>query len=376
MSNIADTPLFTFGSDLPNDIKIKITDLVRTGFQEKYNELAAAVIYDITYRLDEIDAGTNGTSGQTGSQQILEFHTNKGVIDVPILGGGAGSGGIVDAYDVIYYFSGTNPIDNQQIDVENVGEALDAIFDPYTPPTGNTTGAPGTKEVGDSSFYPVNAFVTGIFTKENLQYVRLNEPSNLGGGSITNSSIPSASNGTVNKLYDQSSTPAISPLVPITYTWTGRVKDIKTSEKSAGSTTLRYVYPYYKFNNVNTAANQVNMQALVNSLINSSVSGTLAASAPSSIVLSAASTSQYMYIVIPDSWNKEVTEIIDTSLGLGSAPGWDTISAPTSSEFRRWDVSLTRNQTVTNGANWTNIDFQVYVSKIQKSNLSLTFKLG
>jgi len=348
----ANTPLFNF-----DQIRIDIQDLVRTGFQEKYNELAKAVITDITWKFDEV-----GTSGST---QILVFHTaNLGVIEIPIFGGG----GIIEglcAEDICY--------DDAQGRYDTVQEALDSLLNPYAPPTGSTTGAPGLKEVGDTSFYPITVKTTGIRKSVDLDYVKFTESSNLGAHSYTNSNIPSGSDGTVSNQYSLNTIPPLNPNYPIFYSWTGRVKDKETGERSAGSTWMRYVYPYYKFNNASQVIDDGQLESLINT---GSISGILDThtNGPSQITLDAASTSKYMHILVPETFD-DVSEIIDANLGLGSAPGWDTDLNSPNTEFYRTDVTLTKTEPYQNGPKWTDISYRLYVSKIQKSNLSLIFKL-
>lgn len=354
----ADTPLFTF-----DQVKIEIQDLVRTGFMDKYNVLASAVISDITWRFEE-EAGTAGTSGTSESVQILEFHTNDGVIEVPVAGGG-GFFGDVCAIDVCY--------DDAQDRFDNVQEALDYLLNPYQAPTGTTTGAPGLKEVGDTAFYPITLTTTGVKKSKDLEYVRLTESGTLGGNAYTNNSIPAGSNGSVAQSYDLATNPPLVPYSPINYAWTGTVKDVENPATGAGSDSLRYVYPYYKFNNASQQTSQAQLESLINtglisSILNSSATG------PSQIQLDAATSAQFMHILVPVAYD-DVTEIIDANLGLGSAPGWDTLTSPDpAAEFRREDVILTKTQTG-NNAFWTNQPYRLYYSKIQKSNLSLIFKL-
>ncbi len=348
----ANTPLIDF-----NQIRINITDLVRTGFQDKYNSLAEAVITDITWRFDEV-----GTSGST---QIIVFHTaNLGVIEIPIFGGG----GIIEglcAEDICY--------DDMQGRYDNVQDALDSLLNPYMPPTGYTSGAPGLKEVGDSSFYPITVVAHGTRTSVDLEYVKLIESTNLGGHVYPSGPIPPGQNGTAFFEYSLSSNPALNPDSPIYYSWTGRVKDKETGERAAGSDWLQYVYPYYKFNNASQVIDDGQLESLINT---GSISGILDnhTNGPSSITLNAASTSQYMHILVPETFD-DVSEIIDANLGLGSAPGWDTDINSPNTEFYRTDVVLTKTEPYQNGPKWTNITYRLYVSKIQKSNLSLIFKL-
>jgi len=349
----ANTPLFNF-----DQIRIDIQDLVRTGFQEKYNELAKAVITDITWKFEEV-----GTSGST---QVLIFHTaNLGIIEIPIFGGG---GGIIEglcAEDICY--------DDAQGRYDNVQQALDSLLNPYAPPTGSTTGGAGLKEVGDTSFYPVKIKTTGYRHSVDLDYVKFTESSNLGAHTYTNSNISSGSNGEVTNSYTLISTPHLNPNSPIYYSWTGRVKDKETGERSAGSTWMRYVYPYYKFNNSNQVLDRGQLESLINT---GSIHGILDNhyNGPSQITLDAASSSQYMHILVPAAFDS-VSEIIDANLGLGSAPGWDTDLSSPNTEFYRTDITLTKTEPYNNGPHWTDINYRVYVSKIQKSNLTLIFKL-
>jgi len=340
-----------------DEILISIKDLVRTGFQDKYNELAKSVIVRIESGIEEV-----GTSGST---QVLKFYTaDERVIEIPIFGGG---GGIIDglcADDICY--------DDAQGRYDTVQEALDSLLNPYAPPTGYTTGAPGLKEVGDSSFYPVTVITYGTRKSVDLDYVKLIESSNLGGHVYTNSTIPSGSNGNVSHSYDLNSNPALNPSAPIRYTWYGKVKDKETGERNAGSDWLQYVYPYYKFNNTDQIIDRTQIESTIipyeTRYLDTHNNG------PSSITLDAAGSSQYMHILVPAAFDS-VSEIIDANLGLGSAPGWDTESNPDpNTEFRRYDVTLTKTGG-TNDPKWTDIPYRIYVSKIQKSNLTLIFKL-
>lgn len=348
----AQTPLFSF-----DQVRIDIQDLVRTGFQEKYNELAKAVITDITWRLDQ--------EGTSGGQQIIEFHTSDlGVIEIPIFGGGGIIAGLC-AEDICYVDESGN--------FDNVQDALDSLLNPYQSPTGTTTGAPGIKEIGDSRFYPITLTTIGTKKSKDLEYVQLKDPSNLGGATYTNNSISTGSNGTIAHTYSTSTSPAISPTTDITYTWTGTVKDIDTAAKSAGSDYLQYVYPYFKFNNASQQETKTELESLINfgsitSILDSHSTG------PTSVTLAAATSSQFMHILVPAAYDN-VSEIIDANLGLGSAPGWDTALAPSATaEFRRADVTLTRSAAA-NYPQWTNIPYRIYYSKIQKSNLTLIFNL-
>ncbi|MFV2014992.1 MAG: hypothetical protein ACC656_06170, partial [Candidatus Heimdallarchaeota archaeon] len=153
----ADTPLFSY-----EQVRIDIQDLVRTGFMDKYNELAEAVITDITWRIEQ--------SGTSGGSQILEFHTsNLGVIEIPIIGGS----GIIEglcAEDVCY--------EDAKDRFDNVQDALDYLLNPYKAPSGSTTGSPNLQEVGDTSFYPVTVTTTSSKGTEDLEYVQVKSSGN------------------------------------------------------------------------------------------------------------------------------------------------------------------------------------------------------
>lgn len=339
------TPLFTF-----DQVEIGIQDLVRTGFQDKYNELAKAVFTDITWRIDE--------DGTNGGNQIIEFHTaDLGVIEIPVFGGGGGLVSGLCAEDICY--------EDAQGRYDNVQDALDSLLNPYQAPTGNTTGGPGLKEVGYFSDFTITT--TGTRKTKDLEYVKLTDSF---GDTFTNDTIASGSSGNISNSYSK---PPIDPSSNNYYSWTGTVKDIDSSARSAGSTYLRYVYPYFKFNNASQIFSDAGLESLINtgsisSILNSSSNG------PSSITLDASSSSQFMHILVPAAYDS-VSEIIDANLGLGSAPGWDTAASPNAaSEFRRIDITLTRTGS-SNAPQWNDIPYRIYYSKIQKSNLTLIFKL-
>ena len=349
-----DTPLFSF-----DDVKIEIQDLVRTGFMDKYNQLAQAVIYNIDFRFEDEEAGTAGDGGN----QILQFHTNKGVIEVPIYAGSGGVIGPINAEDVFY--------DDAQGRYDNVQEALDALLNPYAQPTGSlsATGV-GNREIGVTTNLPVVVTVVGNKRSEPLEYVKFTNPD---GSEVEKNDIPEdATSASTSGSYGVGDV-NIDPTIPSTYTWRGYVKDIVASQRQVGTQTLKYVYPYYSFNNNTTYSSVSDFETFLNSAISSGlITSKITGSAPSYIRLTASTSPQFMYIVIPDDWGKEVVKI-GNNLGE-NVPGWDTEASPDNDkEFRRWDVILNKS-TATSGS-WTE-GFSIYVSKIQKSNLYLDFTLG
>lgn len=199
------------------EVRISIEDLVRTGFQDKYNELAQSVIFNIYSKFSE------GTSGQ----QSLVFETTRGEFEIAVVGAGVVQGvGIITADSVIY---------NAQVGpttITNVQEALDLLL--YVPPTITPITGGWTGSYFEVGVNPItsNATVTGNRQIKNLATVSLvfsAGPSSIATPSPANQLAVTAT------LLASSMSPFVNITTTGTYTLTGTVLDTQTPTPNNGA---------------------------------------------------------------------------------------------------------------------------------------------
>ena len=236
--------MFKYSGDLSTvitpEVSISIQDLVRTGFKDKYNDLAQSVIYNIYSEFAE------GTAGQ----QSLVFETTKGVFEIAIVGAGVVQGvGTITADSVVYDATVGTEI------ITNVQEALDYLL--YVPPTISavTPGWTGSNfEVGINPVI-LNASVTGNRQIDNITNVTLtfngvSGYSNTPVSGPTSIAVPSpATQAAVTaSLLATAMSPYVITTTIGTYSLYGSVIDTKTPTPNNGitvasSSSFQLVYP-------------------------------------------------------------------------------------------------------------------------------------
>jgi hypothetical protein len=242
-----DFTLFTFSGPISptigNEVRISKEDLVRTGFMDKYNELAQSSIYNI---YSKFSAGTSG-------QQSLVFETSKGNFEIAIVGAGVVQGvGIITADSVVYNAT----VGSQNL--TNVQEALDLLL--YTPPSISAISGGWSGSYFEVGVNPVtsNATVNGIRQVKNLATVNLS----LSGSTTNNSNVttpiagpsaaqtPSPANETpvTATLLAAGMSAVISTTLRGTYTLSASVFDTQTPTPNNGtsvtsSKTMQILHP-------------------------------------------------------------------------------------------------------------------------------------
>lgn len=346
------TPLFNFGDNTPEDVKVKLQDLIRNSFIDKYNNLAESTIYDIT-TISVLDYGTSGTSGyvEPVEKQVIQFHTNKGIIDIQI---DATSGANI-AEEVAY----THPT------YTNVQDALDSLL--FVFPSGSFTGSSlGNREVGNTSVFPFVLTATGIKGTKNLLNVAITTTGFV--GDIT--TIPTPASQTPIVATFNSSLFTIDSSANFTYTWTARVKDTHTPQSNIllGTRTLRFVYPILTGSGAfdAIAADDATLETQMNILLNGGGLSVLVKTEPASESVLHTS-GQYTYFLIPQIYGS-LDRLEDGGTGLEYP--YDTVSSPDAgAEWREREVDLTR----TVSGSWTNIPYFVYASKTVKPTLTVKY---
>ena len=362
------------------DVRIGIEDLVRTGFQDKYNELAQSVIFNIYSQF------TNGTSGQ----QSLIFETTKGLFEIAIVGAGVVQGvGIITADSVIYNATvGSNTFTNVQ-------QALDYLL--YTPPTISAISGGWATSYYEVGVNPINAnaSVTGTRQVDNINIVHLSLTSANAGSLTSASSTPSpATQSTVTAtLLATQMTTLVNPLivVPDILTLTGSVFDTFVPIANNGasivsSKTAQLVYPMiYGSSSYDSYTNLIsNVQTQFNTVF-IPTSTTVTPANPISLPLFrdirpmpvnitvSHSNSAFTYFMFPQAYygNSLATllltfKIQDSNTNL-TYP-YDTDSSP--DVTTEWRV---RMFTLNNGSLWNSIPYFLVTSKVAKPQLSLRY---
>lgn len=228
--------LFKYSGELSNklapEVRINIEDLVRTGFQDKYNELAQSVIFNIYSKFSE------GTSGQ----QSLVFETNRGEFTIAIVGAGVVQGvGVITADSVIYNATvGNNTF-------ENVEEALDYLL--YTPPTITAISGGWSGSLFEVGVNPItsNATVTGNRQVKNIATGGVQLALNPGGPSTSATPVPANQLNVTATLLSTAMSSFITISAPITYTLNASVVDVNVPPNNGVSITsaksFSLVYP-------------------------------------------------------------------------------------------------------------------------------------
>jgi hypothetical protein len=232
-----DYSLFKYSGDLSNkitpEVRINIEDLVRTGFQDKYNELAQSVIFNIYSKF------SNGTSGQ----QSLVFETNRGEFSISIVGAGVVQGvGIITADSVIYDATvGNNTF-------TNVEEALDYLL--YTPPTITSISGGWSGSLFEVGINPINSnvTVTGNRQVKDIATGGVVLALNPAGPSTSATPVPANQLNVTATLLSTAMSGFIVTTAPITYTLNASVKDVNipfngNSVLITSSKSFSLVYP-------------------------------------------------------------------------------------------------------------------------------------
>lgn len=380
---------------LAPEVRIGIEDLVRTGFQDKYNELAQSVIYNIYSKF------SSGTSGQ----QSLVFETSKGEFEIAIVGAGVVQGvGIITADSVVYNVqAGTQTI-------TNVKQALDLLL--YEPPTidGILGGWNGSYfEVGVNPITS-DASVTGHRTIEDIANVTLtftNTITNLS----QNIAVPSPSNqiSVTSTLLATSMAPNVTITAPGSYALNASVVDVHIPPNNnvnvTSSKSMQLLYPiifgsssYDTFSNslsnVQTQFNATFMPssgyALPGSYLTTGISLPLYRDViPKPVSLNVIhGNNAFTYFLFPQSYypadpsNTPLSSIqkllntfriqdgstnlnypYDTDLSLNSTGGFQDVST-------EWRV---RPITISMPGYWSNVPYYLVTSKVLKPKLTLKY---
>lgn len=361
------------------DVRIGIEDLVRTGFQDKYNELAQSTIFNIYSQF------TNGTSGQ----QTLVFETTKGSFEIAIVGAGVVQGvGIITADSVIYNATvGSNTFTNVQ-------QALDYLL--YTPPTISAISGGWATSYYEVGVNPINsnASVTATRQVDNINIVNLALTSANAGAltSASNTPSPPSQSAVTTSLLSTQMTTLINPLitVPDTFTLTGSAFDVfvpaNNGASITSSKTAQLVYPMiYGSSTYDSFTNSIsNVQTQFNSVF-MPTSTTITPSNPISLPLFrdirpkpvnitvSHSNAAFTYFMFPQSYYGgslatllATFKIQDSNTNL-TYP-YDTDASP--DVTTEWRV---RMFTLNNGSLWNSIPYFLVTSKVAKPALSLKY---
>jgi hypothetical protein len=329
-----------------DNLKIQDQNLVRTGYQVKYNELVNKVIYDVN--LDLSVAG----------QATLTFITNVDdiVVTIPITSS-------VDASDVTY----------QHPDYPDVEQALDFLL--YQAPTVSFSSnkTMGIHEVGSTSVFPFTLTSTGVKKSKNLANVKIT----FSNFSQTFTATPSPATQTplvttfISSDWNTNNpTQQIVSTSPSTYTWSSSVTDTRTPTPNiinGGNISLIFTYPLFEgssttdFSTYFNSSGVVTNQSAANSLITSFTKTVVTEPSERTV---AHTNNQYTYFAFPASYGA-LNNIFDGTTGFSYS--YDTHGAPSVKEWRQYSISLTTS-------NWTSVPYFVYVSKVVKPTLSIRYK--
>lgn len=365
------------------EVRIGIEDLVRTGFQDKYNELAQSVIFNIYSKFSE------GTAGQ----QSLVFETTRGEFEIAVVGAGVVQGvGIITADSVIY---------NAQVGsttMTNVQEALDYLL--YVPPTITPVSGGWSGSYFEVGVNPItsNATVTGNRQIKNIANVSLQffvpgpGPSSIATPSPANQLAVTAT------LLASSMSPFVNTSAPGTYTLTGKVEDtqipINNGAIVTSSKTMQLVYPiifgasgYDSFTNSNG-----NVQTQFNSNFMPSSTTTLPVSylangislplyrdvIPKPVSLNVIHANNlFTYFLFPQAYYANIAALLATfRIQDGSTNlvyPYDTdpsIIGGFQDVSTEWRV---RTITLSMPGFWTNVPYYLVTSKVAKPKLTLKY---
>lgn len=390
--------LFKYSGDLSTkiapEVQIGIEDLVRTGFKDKYNELAQSVIFNI------YSTFSNGTSGQ----QSLVFETSKGVFDIAIVGAGVVQGvGIITADSVIYDATvGTTTI-------TNVEEALDYLL--YTPPTISAISGGWSGSYFEVGVNPItsNATVNGNRQIKNLAQVNLmfsgvSGYTNTPTSPVTSSATPSPATQTpVTATILASSIVSPANIVTTTigtYTLSANVFDTKTPTPNNGvnvasSKSMQLVFPIiFGSSSYDSFSNSVsNVQTTFNTTFMPTSGTTLPGTyltngisvplyrdiIPQPTTLTVIhSNAAYTYFMFPQAYYANITALLNT---FRIQDGNTNLNYPydtdptivggfqdVNTEWRVRPINLTFNPL------WSNVPYYLVTSKVLKPKLSILYK--
>lgn len=390
MSNIINSiqdpnyQLFKYSGTISNkiapEVRIGIEDLVRTGFQDKYNELAQSVIFNIYSKF------SSGTSGQ----QSLVFETSKGEFEIAIVGAGVVQGvGIITADSVVY---------NAQVgstNITNVQDALDLLL--YNPPTISSISGGWSGSYFEVGVNPIttNAAVTGNRTIANLSNVTLTF--SAGGSNIATPSPANQTNVTAT-LLATSISPFVNTTIPGSYSLNASVTDTHIPANGGVSVTTskstQLLYPiisgsstYDSFtnslSNVQTQFNATFMPSSVTTLPVNYLTNGISLPLYRNIIPQPSNTTvihsnnAFSYMLFPQSYYGSVSALLSTfriqdgSTNLNYPYDTDpAIVGGFQDVNAEWRV---RPVTITMPSFWTNVPYYLVTSKVLKPKLNLRY---